>query len=203
MQRLKITLMIKPGVDSRVFEAVLRKLPQVGKVTKCVKGLTAVGARRKGMVWEKQLAEKLSLWISGDTDPHIFTKRSGSGGSNRDRRGFSGCCGDLQSDKEIGRKFLDVYCVEAKFYEDLSDELWRFFTGGTTPTFQQFWAQTCTATAPYKNRFPLLIVKINNRKGICFCNDHTLCQQLNSYYGHIGTDEVGCFSLDSLLTLVL
>jgi hypothetical protein len=202
MQRLKLTLMIKAGVDSRVFEAILRKLPQVEKITKCVKGLTAVGARRKGMVWEKQLAEDLSLWVSDGADPHVFTKRSGSGGSKRDQRGFSGCCGDLQSDKEIGRILLDVYCVEAKFYEDLSDELWRFFTDQRTPTLQTFWSQVCTATAPYKDRFPLLIVKINNRKAICFCNNHVLCQELNSYYGHIGADEVGCFSLSSLLASV-
>lgn len=199
MQRVKVSLLLEDGVDPRSFEKTLRHLSDVNLVLKCTKGLTVVAAGRKGRKWEADAAEELSLWVSGGKDPHVFTKRGGSGGARRDQRGFSGCCSDLQSDKPIGDALLNLYCIEFKFYEDLTDELWRFFTNQKTPTLSTFWRQVCKAAKPYKKRKPLLVVKINNRRPICFTTDHTLCA--NSYYGFLDDDPVWCFPFDSFLEL--
>jgi len=199
MQRVKISLLLEDGVDPRLFEKTLRHLSGVNLVIKCTKGLAVGAAGRKGRQWEVQAAEDLSLWISGGKDSHVFTKRGGSGGARRDKRGFSGCCGDLQSDKPIGDPFLNAYCIELKFYEDLTDELWRFFTGQKTPTLSSFWRQVCKAVKPYKKRKPLLIVKINNRRPICFVGGDKLCA--NSYHGLLDDDRVWCFQFDNFLEL--
>lgn len=196
MQRIKATIILRDVTDSRLFERTLRLLPDVKQVVGCVKCLTATGARRKGKQWETQAAKELSLWISAGKDPHVFTRRSGSGGSGRDKRGFSGCCGDLQSDKPLGQQLLEWYCIELKFYEDLTDELWRFFTGQKAPTLAGFWKQACKAVIPYENRHPLLIVKINNRRPICFTSDARLGRRLRSYFNILGNDNVWCFAFD-------
>lgn len=199
MQRVKVALILEDGVDLRLFERTLRGLSEINLVVKCTKGLTVVAANKKGRKWESDAAEELSLWISEGKDPHVFTKRGGSGGAGRDKRGFSGCCSDLQSDKTIGDALLNLYCIELKFYEDLTDELWRFFTGQKTPTLSSFWQQVCKAAKPYTKRQPLLIVKINNRRPLCFTTDRALCA--NSYYGFLNNDPVWCFPFDSFLEL--
>jgi len=199
MQRVHTTVMLADGVDARYFEKIIRNMPEVAKVVKCRKGLTPVASHRKGRRWERDAAKLLSLWISGGEDEHVFTNRSGSGGSGRDQRGFSGCCGDIQTDKPVGQDFIDKYCVEFKFYEDLTDELWKFFVGMKTPRLTSFWDQARKATDPYPQKQPLLIVKINNRPALVFSVNDALGRRLCGFAGVLHHSLVWCFAFDLLL----
>lgn len=119
----------------------------------------------KGGAWEREFAKRLSLWWTCDKDPHVFARRSGSGGAGRDKSGSSGHAGDIFADKPEGKLFTDEFSVELKFYGDLTGALWALFVHDETKQLRDFWEQARNAAEAY-GRGTMLILKTNGRDPI-------------------------------------
>lgn len=84
----------------------------------------------KGSGWEREVARRLSLWISKGEDANLFERNVGSGGAftmAARRGGVRGIPGDLMSVHPQSYQFLQKFFVEAKFWRDLNLEaaLWK------------------------------------------------------------------------------
>jgi len=86
---------------------------------------------RKGFAFERKVAKELSLALTDGADAYAVSRRSGSGGSKRDKEHWSGCSGDLQADKEEALGFFDANSVELKHYANLSNALWQLLASGS------------------------------------------------------------------------
>jgi len=157
------------------------------------------GGIAKGSKFERDLAKDLSLWWTRGEDQYVFTRRGGSGGALRDRQGKSSASGDLAADKEVGKHFLNLYSIEAKFYADLSPQFWKLIHGEGAKTLTDFWLQARNAANPYK-RHALLILKSNGKKPLCITN-HDWWETQNTFKTRIYKDTVYVFPLSNLLAL--
>ena len=85
----------------------------------------------KGSSFERELALKLSLWVSGGEDKCVFKRRAGSGGSFRDFKGLSGHIGDIDCDKyNVGGWLTDAVVFECKFYKNMGRLFWNWVGTG-------------------------------------------------------------------------
>lgn len=117
----------------------------------------------KGSAFEREVAKKLSLWVTNGEDKYVFCRRSGSGGAQRDKQGFTNFTGDIFADKAIGKKLTDAISFELKFYKNLDGDVFNLLTGRISKQMQSFIEQAQTDSAIHNRKF-FLIVKANNRQ---------------------------------------
>lgn len=91
--------------------------------------MSGINSKVKGNSFEREVAKKISLWLSDGKDEYIFVRREGSGGNVRDKKGLSGKGGDIFAEKETGEWLGSRVSFELKFYKDLSKDLWNFVAG--------------------------------------------------------------------------
>lgn len=125
----------------------------------------------KGATYERQLAQRISLWWSEGQDKYIFARRSGSGGALRDLSGNSGSGGDIFADKPDGERLMNNFTFEAKFYRDLTPDLWNFMASDSKK-LSDFIDQAEEAAIPLNTAWGL-IMKTNRKKEI-FMTNHPL-----------------------------
>ena len=77
-----------------------------------------VNGKNKGSSYERELAEKLSLWWSDGKADDWFFRSSNSGGRATERAKVGkrtlNSAGDLQAQCGEAQKLLDIVCIEAK-----------------------------------------------------------------------------------------
>ena len=84
------------------------------------------GGHAKGAEWERQVGKALSLWLTNNQRPDIFTRNVLSGGSFTilERKGerSSRMPGDIMAAHPLAFKFLENFSVECKHLADLGVE---------------------------------------------------------------------------------
>lgn len=154
----------------------------------------------KGSNFERELGTKLSLWWTNGEDAFVFARRGGSGGSFRDKKGKSGSSGDLTADKPIGEQFTNRYSIEAKFYNDLTPQVWNLITGEKATVLETFWKQTIESALPY-NRYSLLIIRCNSKQPIVITNDDWFKNFPKILSAQLCNTPIYVLSLKSFLTI--
>lgn len=112
--------------------------------------------KQKGGSYEREIAKKLSLWVTNSASDDIFWRSAMSGG-----RGTLGksknAVGDICAIDPRGAKICRELFFECKHLKEASlDNAIR----GTGPIYD-FW-KTAVAQAKSHQRFPVLLVKKNN-----------------------------------------
>lgn len=84
------------------------------------------GGGAKGAEWERQVGKQLSLWLTHDKHPDIFTRNVLSGGSftmaERLQRATMRAPGDLMAASPLAFDFLRMFSVECKHLADIGLE---------------------------------------------------------------------------------
>jgi len=154
----------------------------------------------KGSNFERELGHQFSLWWSNGEDKFIFSRRGGSGGSFRDKRGKSGSSGDLTADKPIGEPFTLRFSIEAKFYADLTNQFWNLITGDSCKTIETFWQQTTDSARPY-NRYSILILRCNGKQPIVITNDPWFANLEQTFSVKVCNQQVWIFPLHAFFNI--
>ncbi len=120
-----------------------------------------VNGKLKGGVFEREIAKKLSLWITGTSETNVLWRTAGSGGratqSYKTGEKQEAQIGDIGAIHPAGHWFQQHFVVEAKHYKDL-DLVPFLFKGKGLLT--KFWEKLVSESNIY-SRFPLLIGKQN------------------------------------------
>ena len=131
--------------------------------------MASVKGKDKGNKFERDIAKKLSLFLSeGKADDWIIKTRN-SGGLHTTRAkqnlGTYNESGDLKYHRPEGRLFIETVCIECKAYSDIG--LWSILTGNGK--LIEFWEQS-KRQAAFCGQIPVLICK-QNFKPILWISD--------------------------------
>lgn len=128
------------------------------------------GSKQKGSAFEREIAEKLSRWVSNGEKEDCFWRSATSGGratvARKRGRLLQSQTGDLSAIHSLGEPFLNQFYLELKFYRDLN------YTGIITGKgyLIEFWNNTVKEAASYK-KHPILIAKQNRVPTMVFMNE--------------------------------
>ena len=156
-------------------------------------------SKNKGNSYERDVAKKLSLWVSKGKDPHIFARRSGSGGAFRDKSGSTGITGDIFADKPEGKFFTDKFNIECKFYRDLTNDLWKMVLCKPNKIYE--FIEQAKEEAELHNRRYLLIVKSNRIGEVIFTDNALFAGMVGnaSLFPYKDGEKIYAISFDDLL----
>ena len=122
------------------------------------------GGKQKGAVFEREICKDLSLWISKGQYEDVFWRSSISGGRatilQKKGRRADAQMGDITAIRPIGRRLLNHFVVEAKFYRDLM--MWGLLKGDTKTGICAFWNKLKTDLF-LDGRHPMLIARQNQQ----------------------------------------
>lgn len=122
--------------------------------------------KSKGNSFEREICKKLSLWLSNDKMDDVFWRTSNSGGRYTSRKKVGKTTenqiGDigLNSDFEPGKKLLEKFVLECKFYKSL--DFWGLILENKSSDVFNFWCKLLVESDNVE-KHPLLIYKTNNR----------------------------------------
>ena len=121
----------------------------------------AVNGKIKGGVFEREVAKKLSLWITGTPETNVLWRTAGSGGratqSYKSGVKQESQIGDIGSIHPAGQWFQQHFICECKHYKDLDLIPFLFKQKGI---LMGFWNKLVEESVIY-SRIPLLIGKQN------------------------------------------
>ena len=113
-------------------------------------------SKSKGSGFERDVAKRLTLWISGQNKEYWFWRTPGSGSMNT--LGHSDvAAGDIISIKPEGEWFLDKYSIEAKNGYP-SSSFHKHLKSVKNDEIRLFWEQ-CVNDANRADKLPMLIYK--------------------------------------------
>lgn len=133
----------------------------------------AVNGKAKGNSFERDIAEKLSLWLTGQKEKRAAWRSDTSGGAatiwskrKQEERYVKANAGDIRQIMEKGiypslDSFFDNFVVECKAYRDV------VFYPPFNKTLQSFFI-ACIKEKQITHKHPVLILKANNKKPL-FC----------------------------------
>ena len=83
--------------------------------------------KEKGNRYEREIARKLSLWISEGEDSTLLWRSDSSGGRATQHGNLATQAGDIAADSRVGYDFIDLFHVECKHYKNifLDQLVWR------------------------------------------------------------------------------
>lgn len=132
--------------------------------------------KAKGSQFERDMAKKLSLWLSdGERDDLLWRSHSSGGrATQRQNAGLDteGQHGDLTSTSDLGKKLIDRYSIELKRIKDI--DFLNVICGRTnalTGYLEQTVNQADLASTDGNIVMPMLIVKIDRKPELMFVPD--------------------------------
>ena len=120
---------------------------------------------KKGGSYERKIAKKFSLWLSGGKRDDLFWRTHGSGARDKVRmdKGLitEGQDGDMASTSQSYESisFRSLFTIEIKFYRDVN--IWGLLTLSNRGLIE-FWNEV-EYQAEYSHKHPILIIKENYR----------------------------------------
>jgi hypothetical protein len=123
--------------------------------------MTASGrGKGKGSAFEREVAKKLSLWISNGQRTDLFWRSASSGAMFTSAKGgFSSQAGDIAAIDEMGIPFLSKWVIECKRYKKIGLESFLY---GQPSLLSNFWEKHMNL-ATQLNKQPMLIFKEDRR----------------------------------------
>jgi hypothetical protein len=111
---------------------------------------------KKGSSFEREVAVKLSLWISGGSRKDLFWRTAGSGAMfSVNKTSHESQAGDISAIDPLGHALLHKWVIECKRYRKIGLDSFLYNTGSTLNTF---WEKH-VILAKSVNKLPLLIFK--------------------------------------------
>jgi hypothetical protein len=135
------------------------------------------GGKAKGGAFEREIAKRLSLWITNGKSQDVFWRSAMSGGRATVARGKVRQAGDICAVAEEGNVFSEQWFIECKHVKKLG--LDSFLISNRGP-LAEFWKKACIEARKY-GRDPLLICKQNGWPPIVITRpDHLshICQPI-------------------------
>lgn len=126
-------------------------------------------SNEKGADFERQVCQKLSLWVSEYTREDVYWRAAMSGGRanlphRRARRdAFSGQCGDISAVDALGHHLLSLFVIECKFNKTVQFQQACF--GRESAVIFSHWDQVYQE-AKSLDKLPMLMVKQNRQPEI-------------------------------------
>jgi hypothetical protein len=138
--------------------------------------MRAGGGKSKGSQFERDVAKRLSLWVTAGKKEDVYWRAAMSGGratvakkAGRDVRQS----GDIVAVAPEGHALTNLFYIECKFYADLCVDSFLIENVGV---LAKFWQHANKEAAKYQ-RCPMLIVK-ENRRDVLLIADvklHRIC----------------------------
>lgn len=115
----------------------------------------------KGAAFEREIAKRMSLWISDGASKDLLWRSAGSGGRSTQRRkqtgkGIEYHASDIAPLHPDAAPFVDAFTLECKNYASL--DLHQLFYMPQESTMAKWWAQACRDAASV-DRIPLMVCK--------------------------------------------
>jgi hypothetical protein len=156
------------------------------------------GGGAKGAEWERQVGKLLSLWLTNDQHPDLFTRNVLSGGSftiaESKGRSSSRMPGDLMAANPLAFDFLRAFSVECKHLADIGLEAHFWDPRGATMLGEII--KLARRQARSINCEFMVIAKQNRREPLMFVDGRLGPSFLNS---RIPTRRVAVFPMYHLL----
>lgn len=111
----------------------------------------------KGSTWERDVAKKLTKWLTGQEKPYVFWRAPSSGAMatlSIENREVSG---DIIAIRPEGEFLIDKYSIEAKIGYPNSN-FHKHLKGVKNDEIRLFWEQAC-GDAERADKLPMLIYK--------------------------------------------
>lgn len=124
-------------------------------------------SKEKGNRYEREIARKLSVWISEGRNRNLLWRSDSSGArATTSKEKLSNQAGDIAPDSKEGYDFIDKFYVECKHYKNIGLEnlIWRSNKQENVLT----WWRRYTKEADKYNKILLLICKQNNKPDLLF-----------------------------------
>lgn len=120
-----------------------------------------ISGRNKGAAFERDIARKLSLWITGGASHYTLHRSTASGGRSTtlQKKGIilGESAGDLQAIQPEGEEFIRKYFIECKAYIHLQ---WANLIVGGPCRALEFYKKATEQAAMFQ-KIPLMIAKQN------------------------------------------
>lgn len=124
------------------------------------------GGKRKGAGFEREICQKLSLWISEGKRKDVFWRSAMSGGraTIQFKKGEQNKSqtGDISCIDQIGQKLTDRFVIECKFYSNIHLES-LIYGKPKSSSILEFWLKVSMQAAD-SNKHPLIIFKENGKE---------------------------------------
>jgi hypothetical protein len=122
--------------------------------------------RGRGFGYEREIAKRLSLWVTLGENSKVFWRTMGSGGRFSRGEASVHACGDICTEDPVGQPLIDAFSIEIKRYDEL--ELFDLIMpykkrkpGNPIPNdIKHFWRQ-CQTDASMADKHGWLIMKKN------------------------------------------
>lgn len=150
--------------------------------------MNRVNSKAKGGSFERSIAVRLSLWVSGHKRDDLFWRTASSGGratfhnKSSTNAKLAHQAGDIAAIHPDGRLLLELFLVECKFWKSIGFDKLVF---GQAPPFAREWvklSETCSLFL----RCPMLIGKQNFKEELVF-----LSQDGYEVLSHAVTPKLG------------
>lgn len=161
-------------------------------------------SKQKGSKFERDISKLLSKWWSKNERSDLFWRTINSGAmfTNNKKNNFLNEVSDIKSIDENSKLFTDIFNIECKFYKEI--DLWNVINrNGDIIKWLDKLLDECILTEKY----PLLIVKQNNKPILVFTNEE-IEKELIIYFGlkprldFIYNDSyISVYLLDDILNL--
>lgn len=139
------------------------------------------GGKNKGGAYERDIAKRLSFWISDNERGDLFRRTHSSGAihtvSHRKGESAAKMAGDIMGVDPLVQPFDDKVAIECKHYKNI--DLWGLITG--KGNLIKFWEQT-QRQAREAQKHPILIVKQNLKPELLLAN-WWFKEALNNWFG--------------------
>ena len=174
-----------------------KKLRKSGIVLNSIKQPVKSTIVRKGSQWEREFAKQLSLWFTDGKDGFVFERRSGSGGSQRDKNLDSGEAGDIFAVKPEGKLLTDKLVFELKFYRDLTPDLWAILSGERSKRISDWW-EKLKKESDLNGKKACLVLRTNRKRPVMLTNALSwFYDMVPEVWVYMGLDYVRLIQIDS------
>lgn len=141
------------------------------------------GGKAKGSKFERDSGKALSLWLTYDKHPDIFSRNVLSGGAftraETAKKVTARAPGDLMAAHPLAFKFLQKFSIECKHLKDIGLEAW-LWDGQAKTSFGEI-IDLARRQALSINLQYMVIAKQNNRDVLIFVDGHIGNVMLASY----------------------
>lgn len=111
----------------------------------------------KGSSWERDIAKRLTKWLTGKEKPYVWWRMPGSGAIATISEENKELSGDIMALRPEGAFLTDKYSIEAKNGYP-SSSFHKHLKGVKNDEIRLFWEQ-CLGDANRANKLPMLIYK--------------------------------------------
>lgn len=177
--------------------------------------MSKINSKAKGSGFEREIAKKISLWLTNNQrDDTVWRSiSSGSFATNKKKKGeiSKHSVGDLMSVSEESKLFFDIFNIECKNYKEV--DLYHIFTDNCIiiEWYEKLYNDCLFNYKQNKNNYfknPMIIYKQKYKPILCVINEH-IYNIINNYSSYkiysikfdTTIEKLNIFKFDDLLSI--